>query len=333
MANGPSKEQAQQELARRELARREAERIGQPGQAGRLAETGFIRERPPLLERLVGGAIGKAPEVGQMAGGLLGALTGGRVGAPVRGQIAGGTAGRMLGELIQRGARGELKDLGQTQLKQVGKEVLQSGGVALASEAAFGGAGKIAALGGQGMLGGLLGPRVAERGVEKGFKGLLDPRFFQNRVPKEISTKVNKFFGRLDNTVGKKVERAVLAKRNVQVPFKSIQSEHANILKSLGAESVEDFSTVQTSKSQIRRLKEVENIITRVRQDKVSLPALWKMRKKVDEVDFKGGRFSDDAKSYLESARGLLSAPLSRFGGKQSHKFNILTECLSSCNV
>lgn len=312
------------EQARAEIARREAARIGQPEKAGQLAQQGFVRTRPPVQERFKGTVVGNLPEIMQGVGGVGGAIAGAvsPLKAPVRGQIAGGTAGRVLGELIQKSLQGEFKNASLTKKKEAGIEILQAGGTALATESLFGGIGKVAALGGEGMLKGLLGPRVAERGIERGFKGLLDPKFFQNRVPKEIATKVSKFFSRLDNTVGGKSKRAILSKSRQQgkiISTKEIKDGQAQILKDIGAESVDDLSSITTSTAQKNKLKSVETLINRT-GDKVSLNSLWKIQRKIDEVAFKSGALSDEAKRYLVGLRSLTSNKIKRFGGKEVNK-------------
>ncbi len=324
-------------LAMKELARRELNRRAQNGdiQQG-LAGAEEIGQRPGIIKRTIGKVGQVLPEAGQLVGGVGGTMIGGLLGHPVKGGAIGGTAGRGIGLTQQQFIKqlqddpikaigkqimfgnviGPLMGTSDTEKKKMGKEVLATAG----TEAILAPFTAMTAGAGKGILKGLLGPRVAERGIEKGFKGLLNPKFFKNRVPKEISTKVNKFFGRLDKTVGSKVERAVLSKRNVEIPFAPIKQGHKNLLKELSAESIDDLSSLQTTTAQKNRLRQIETMINRVQQDKVSLPSAWKMRKLTDKVAFNSGALSDDAKEYVLGVRKLFSEPIRKRGGKEVNK-------------
>jgi len=311
MANGPSKEEAMKELARREIARREASRTGQD--PAKLEQTGFIRNRPGAVSRAKGALIGKAPEIGQVAGGIIGALVGGRVAAPVRGQVAGATAGRSLGQVIQKGLRGEFQDLTTAQKKQAGRDLLGTAATTAAVETVTGGIGKMLSGAGKGALEGLLGPRVAQRGQERGFKQLLDPKFFEGRVPKKIAEKTRMFFDKLEGVTGRGVERSVRAKSalGTKVKVAPIQARANEALKRQMTDNIEDIFPPNTSTTQIKKVKMAKNMIDRIKQDDLSLLSTWKLRVNLDKIRFSGS-YSDDVSRYLDDLRGSLNEPLTR---------------------
>lgn len=312
MANGPTAEQARQELARREIARREAERIGQPEKAGELAKKGFIRERPGIVQRTLGKVRTVAPEVGQTAGSILGAVGGARVGAPIRGQVVGGTAGRVLGRLVKRAFGGqEIEDLTNADKKTLGQGLLQEAGTTAATELAFGTAGKMLSGAGRGALEGLLGPRVAQRGAEKGFKTLLDPKLYEGRVPKEIAHKTRLFFDKLDSVTGKAVDRVVRSKaaKGIKIKTAPIKKQADELFNATGATNIEDIMPVGASKAQINKVKMAKGMIDRVTSEELNPEQLWRIRRGLDKIRF-GNKFDPDVENYLDGLRSILNKPL-----------------------
>jgi hypothetical protein len=311
-----SREEALKEMARRELQRRQsgvstAEGIDQP-KGKSLADIGGqiegIGPRPGLAERVSGKVQRFLPEVGQAVGGTVGAVAGSRVGAPVRGQIAGGTVGRVGGRLLKNLLGGI--PLKETEKKKLGKEAL---GTAL-SEGMFGSLGKIAQGAGTGALNALLGKRVVERGQKEGFKRFLDPKFYQDRVPKAIVQKTSKFFDKLDNVTGTSVTKAV-AKDTRKINIVPIQQQAKKLLKDAGADSIDDLGSPTISQAQKNKLKEFSNILERANTEELSVNSLWRMRKSMDKIRFRH-QWDPDVQQYMDSVRSAINAPLK--GGKNT---------------
>ena len=136
-----------------------------------------------------------APEALQFGGGVVGGVTMG----PYRGSALGGTAGRAAGiplreeskesperafmrPIVTAGMGSQMaeKVLGPQQYdpeqtKRIAKEL----GLTALLEAATAGLAKGVVGGGRGVMKGLLGRRVAERGINYGWKNLLNPKFFR----------------------------------------------------------------------------------------------------------------------------------------------------------
>lgn len=313
MANGQiTKEEARRELARRELARRELVRTGQevtPESVQGLAKTGFIRETPGVVERTVGAL----PQIGQAVGGLVGAGAGARVKAPIRGQVAGGVIGRAGGQILNKLLRGDIRGLSETEKKTLGKDLIATAG----SELITGGIGGVITGAGKGALEALIGKRVTERGLKEGFKRFLDPKFYQDRVPKTVVEKTSKFFDKIDNVLGKKVQQAVLKKTAIgrTVKFQPIKEQAKKLLKETGAETIEDLGSPTISKAQRTKLKSFMNMIERVQQEDIKLSSLWKIRKNMDKVRFRH-QWDPDISNYMDRVRRLLNDPLKR-GNKE----------------
>ena len=289
-----TREQAMQELARRELARREGQNQpqGQPSpqtssvqefavpgrpsladtkQLSFQANTQLANQQQSLLSRILNKALFRteragqkavenAPEIGQVGGGIAGSVLGSRIGAPIRGQAAGATGGRVLGELVQRAFQGSEQPLTTAEQKEVGKDLLKTAGTTAAFELATGGAFAGASKIGQGILGGLLGPKVAERGIQKGFRRLLDPKLFNDRIDKEIATKTGKFLDRLVGTTGSQVKNAVAAQSDNLVPTTGLMTQADELLKKAGAKNLDDLANVTVSPAQLKKAKAVQDI-------------------------------------------------------------------------
>jgi len=264
MANGITKDQARKELAKRELARRQQPteaQIQAPGGAvpdiiaQAAGKATGIQNVPPLRERISGGVAAKAPVVGQTAGGILGSILGGRVGAPIRGSAVGGTAGRAVGIGLQKLIQGG--PITNAEKKNIGKELLATAG----TEAILAPVSALTIGAGKGALEALLGPRVAERGFKEGFKRFLDPKFYQDRVPKTIVDKTSKFFDKLNRVTGKGVEKSVMSKTNIFHNTSNIKQAAHNALVLRGATSIDDLGSAGVSKAQLNKVKKAKEII------------------------------------------------------------------------
>lgn len=308
-------EAADQVFGRKEVARREAERIGQPEIAGKLEREGFARERPSLPERVKGKVGAFAPEIGQTVGGIIGSLLGLRVKAPKRGQAIGGTAGRAGGIALQRLIRGQGANLTETEKKNIGKELIGTAAIesVLAPiSAALGGAGR-------GALESLLGPRVAERGLKQGFKRFLDPKFYQDRVPKQVVEKTSKFFDKLNRVTGEGVSKAVKSKSNIIVGTKAIKTEAQEALSRQSAASIDDLGSAVVSKAQLNKVKAARKFIDDL-PDNANIPRLWNARKEIDKIRFRF-KFDPEIERYLDDLRISLNDPIKKSGDDVARAF------------
>ena len=167
----------------------------------------FVDNGDDGISRTLAGAeeIRRAPSglrtAGQIVGGVTGGAAGAAVGRPLLGETAGATLGRTLGtleEFVQRReedmnplekvitsaipryarpvAAFAMMDLDRK--KELGREMFYTGAWEGIASVAFGGAKEL----GKGALKGLLGRRVAERGINFGFGKILDPKFFKGRT-------------------------------------------------------------------------------------------------------------------------------------------------------
>lgn len=282
-------------------------------------------------KRTVGEKITSAlPTTGQVVGGVGGSILGTLIGKPFAGGVAGGTLGRaggvvqrdlinnfkknpaetaknlFLNSLTKGPVVGSIASLTGAQKKELGREFLKTAGI----ETVTGGLFKGASAGGQGVLKALLGPRVAERGLKVGFKQLLDPKFFQNRVAKDIAFKANKFFGKLNNVAGKAVEKSIKKASAIFHSTDDIVAKGAEALKREGAESLDDLVTANVSKAQLKKAKQVESMFKSLgNSDKISTFELWKKRREMDDVFF-NTRWEQGIERYLKNLRIASNEPI-----------------------
>ena len=307
-----------------------------------------------------------AGDIGQTIGGLGGFALGGAVGHPYVGGAVGGTAGRGAGITLQEALRQigqdvRGRDIGG--LLQKGGEIMQGPArfipqtiqrapqekrqqifgetaTAAGTEAIAGPIGAGLNFAGKGMLKGLLTARVAERGFERGFQKVLDPEFYQNRVPKMIAEKTSQFFNRLTDVTGKSVQRIINSKyKNVSASTMGIKEEIANILpsgivisdlattsnaqKKMLAQITQEVMNIDKSTAVILpKGKKITEALVRTQfaipRQKITYPQLWELRKKIDKF-INAYNWSDEAYSYLSKLRRTLNKPLAT-GGKDISK-------------
>lgn len=309
------------DLARRELARREIERRA----AKPLAKAETIQQGPSRLQNVGRSVLGNLPQIGQAVGGVGGAFLGSKVGAPARGGAIGGTVGRGLGlssqEFVKQFRKNPLETLAnlalggpllgslinasQADRKRIGKEVMSTAGIEGVLAVVTGGLSGA----GKGALESLLGPRVAERGLKKGFKTLLDPKFFQDRVPKKIAFKTRQFFDKLSGVTGRGVKKSISnLDKKITVLTGKIKSNANTALKEQGADVIDDLGAATTSKAQINKVKEAKKIVDGL-PDKATPSQVWNARKDVDKIRFRNN-FDPEIERYLDSLRTSMNAPL-----------------------
>jgi len=328
---------ARKELARRELARRQGKISGSPQAA--LAGAQEIGQAPGLGERIVGKVGAALPIAGQTVGGIAGSIIGGTKGMPARGGAVGGTLGRTIGRTQQEFIKQFRKDplnaisnqlvggplfgpiigMNNAERKALGKEVLKTAGVETLLAGATAGVSGAA----KGALEALLGPRVAERGIKQGFKRFLDPKFYQDRVPKEIVTKTSQFFKKLNKVTGEKVRIAVEAatkKKGASIGVRAIQKEAKTLLKETGADTIEDLGAATISKAQRNKLGQFMGMLDDIAEDKITPSKMWDVQKKMDKIRFRN-QWDPDVRNYMDSVRALTSKAIKGSGDDVAETF------------
>ena len=323
-----SKEQAQQELDRRSQINQDVDKYGS------------IEQARPLEQAY--------PSIGQVVGGLGGGVVGGIVGQPTLGAAVGGTAGRTVGiveQEKQKMLRNEpekaklikgvdiaskfafptapilnsiatgvvtVAQLDKDTKRKLGKEVLKTGAI----EAVAGGAGKLissfSSAIGKGVMNEVLGKRVAERGQERGWKTLLDKKFYKGRVPKAIAQRSDKFFNKLSGATGRGVQEAIetTAKKEPSkslINISEVKNEIRKILPQSGdpADLLESFAP----KAQKDRIRLITDKVLKQKGDIRRVDNLWKLRKEID-TDIYKQRWTDESLAYLQKLRGSLNKPI-----------------------
>ena len=309
----------------------------------------MLAEEPPLYRRMM-------PSVGQFVGGLVGFGAGARRGKPYRGSAIGGIAGRGLGVLL-----GEQMSYAQEHPVKAGLELGPGVGLfrayqrmtpgeqelfkshmktTAATEAVTaGGAYGVSRIGkviGRGATRGLLGERIAKRGEDRGWKELLKPEHFKERVPKKIAMKMNTFFDKLSDTTGKGVKAKIYSpkykdkiisladiKDNVRkILPRGMALDDLNISdseKRLLANQTQKILDIGDPKLEWLTIKQWLRATNEERN--IKLPKLWRIRKELDSfITYKS--WSDDAYQYLNKLRNLLNKPIRKAGSDIAKAFD-----------
>ena len=244
------------------------------------------------------------PEIGQFAGGLVGGAA--VPPHPFIGGAAGGTLGRAAGRQLQEQFEVSPQAAGAQVITpmipgiagltptQALPEAAGFGEIGKAApiELAFAGLGAtVQGVGkflGRGLIKGLLGPKVAERGFNRGWKTLLDPKFYQDRVPATIASKADEFFKKVSDTAGASTKRAILA-NNKAVSTRGLK-DGVNALIPEGTpfrnitEYIDSFTDVP--KNQLEILKREAKKVLAIGSKTRKVDELWEMRRGLDKVLF-----------------------------------------------
>lgn len=303
--------------------------------------TGAISARPSFGERVQR----SLPGVGQFAGGIAGGLgtlaTTKNPKLALAGEAAGGVGGRVFGRLAQRGieqfgrdpmqtflsalsgppgvAISTFKRLSPSERKGLGKEALTTAGIEAIGVPLGAGIGKFVGNIGKGILGSLLGDRVAQRGAEVCFDKILKEEFFEGRIPKTIAKKAGQWFNKLLNVTGRGVKEAVNTPQMQKtfIPSSQIKQGVMGLQGQLG--TIDDFSDALVSKAQKKILKEMEQELLSL-EDDIAIPALWEARKKLDKILF-GKRFAPEAQDLLRGWRKILNDPIKKASPEVAESF------------
>lgn len=276
------------------------------------------------------------PTAGQFVGGLAGYKVGLGLGHPYIGGAVGGTLGRTIGRLqqekveqAQRSPMGFLTAfapppygdimalksiLAQPQKRKV---IAKELGITAATEAVLApvGAGLTRGLSwtGRKVMQGLLGTRIAQRGAQRGWKRILDPEFWQRRVPFMIADKMDKFFSRLTNVTGKRVEKAIkVADKTVRILPKFLKEKVLAIIpRGTGYTNIYQYIDDLALKSNVERtlLKNETRKILMMGGKSRKVSTLWAQRRELDKL-INSKAWGDDAVKYLNNLRAILNAPI-----------------------
>jgi len=306
-----------------------------------------------------------AKDIGQFLGGIIGFGVGATIGHPYVGGAFGGTIGRTIANLsVEQAKQFEIiakKRIAKQPLSlkesailylappfsypfvieqmtpqkhlNLGREILTTA----VAETISAPMGIVLTYAGRGILKGLLTARVAERGFERGFKKILDPEFYKNRVPKMIAEKTSRFFNRLSNVTGKEVDIVVNSPvyKKMTVRVDNLKSEIKNILPkgliiedleaSVGQKKLLQRATkLITSLGEIpegKKITEKVMVKTMTEEIEISVSNLWKKRKLLDKI-MNTYNWSEDSIDYLNKLRSILNKPIREAGVDIASAFN-----------
>lgn len=274
------------------------------------------------------------PAIGQFVGGAAGFGLGGMVGHPYLGSAIGGTAGRLMGELETLTEEKQRENpklitiatamgpatrytalygmLTPEQKIGFGKIALQTGAIEATLAPLGFGLTKLTRGIGRGILKGLLTPRIAERGIEHGWRNILRPEFFKGRLPKAIAIRTNSFFDKLTKVTGKRIDKLInTTYKNTTANISNIKKEIRLLLPPSG--KVEDLLELTAPKAQAKLLNTITDKIFKVRGNTTKLSTLWELRKEIDEAIYRRS-WTPDAKRYLMGVRRALNNPIKGAG-------------------
>jgi hypothetical protein len=296
-------------------------------------------EEQPQDNKALGG-------VGQFAGGIAGGLAGATVGHPYIGSAVGGTVGRFVGELSNEHIKQLNKNFKNNDLPgtllllnpitafpktisgmskeekdNIGKKTLTAG----ITETALAPLGIGLNWAGKGILKGLLGARVAERGFERGFKKILDPEFYQNRVPKMIAEKTSKFFNRLSNVTGSHIDDLINKQyKNTTIATGDLKNNLIKLIpEGTKYKNVYAYIDDLATKSPVEKtiLKNETSKILSMGGKSRKISTIWEQRKKLDKL-INSKNLSDDGIDYLNGLRRTLNEPIKSAGDDVTKAFN-----------
>lgn len=299
-------------------------------QPNKIIDTPEIK-RPEGIIPAAGQAIGGA------AGSAVGAVAGGMIGHPVLGSMAGEVGGAILGrttgnleQYLQR-RQEEMNPLEKIAVSSIPQFARPYAALALMNKDERANIGKQAFVTGsietimsplatfigrtgqsmfKGAMQGILGKEVANRGFVSGFKNILNPKYYQGRVPKEIAVKMSKWFEKLTTSTGKSVQSAI---ENVPQEKRNIPVENITMkISGLFPEGV-TIDNLDAPKGQIKTLKnetlKILNFLEKSKEtktDTVDVGDLWEVRKSLDSK-INNFSWNPASKKYLYKLRGTLN--------------------------
>lgn len=166
--------------------------------------------------------------------------------------------------------------------------------------------------------------RITERGLgPRGFRSMLKPEYYQERIPQDIMKKGVSFFDDARTLAGEEISNTINTKySNVYTDMKLIQNEARNILgKGI---SLKDLDI---SPAQYKLLQRETNKVLNIKGKPISISNLWETRKSLDKVIYDTGfSWKPDALRYLKKLRGILNKPIKSAGKDIEQSFNKYTD-------
>ena len=270
------------------------------------------------------------PSTGQFVGGTMGFVAGGYPGS-----VAGGVTGRGLGTLLQRNLQVleklppaerfkrnmltanpaglvavNLMEMSPKERKRFGIGM----GKTLGIETAGAGLGKVATKVttyiGRKVMEGLLKPRVAQRGFERGWQRLLNPEFYKNRVPEKLARGIGSFFDNLTDRTGKIVSRVVKRSKKKILVTKMQSKVNELVPEGTTFANIFDYVDNLATKSNVeKKLLENETKKIMALEGEKSVYDLWVQRRSLDKL-INSRSWSDDAADYLVKLRRIYNSPI-----------------------
>lgn len=305
------------------------------------------KKQSPAMSSALQNIIKFLPEAGQVAGGFAGGALGAGVGRPYLGGGMGGTLGRVGGQYLQQQAQKSpiptalrlgamatgLYPTIQTPATFPPPTIDESGelaktlGVAGITETLAGGAARGITGAGRGIIKGVLGRRLAERGIQRGWKNLLKPEFYKNKVPQDILGKVKTFFPKLQKAAGGEITSLINTKyKDVSVPLVDIKTKITGLLP----EGV-TFETITDSRAQQKLLSDLTKKVTSLGGKTRKLSNVWELRKNIDDI-IDAHSWQDNSFTYLTKLRSILNDSIKSAGddiGKAFTKYSSVMEAKS----
>lgn len=302
-----------------------------------------IREAPSKLQKIL-------PAAGQFAGGIGGFVAGAAVGRPYAGGAVGGTAGRGAGILAARGLEPEQRLLQETQRKErpflsAAEEAIPGAGLVATYmrmskeekqkfnkhmrntafiETIFAAGGSVAAKAhawlNRGVTAQWLGPRVTERGIERGWKKILKPDYYKKEVTPFIKNKLSKFFPNLKQTAGSEIDELFKTKyKDSIIQINTIKEQIRKALPASGNPA--DLLEVTAPPVQGKLINTLTSKVLKLKGNLRKASTIWNLRKEIDDVIF-SRKWTDDARRYLMSLRDSLNAPIKGLGDDVGEAFS-----------
>ena len=289
-----------------------------------IIDKNFKFEKPLTMREKLEGAL---PSFGQFSGGVTGGLM--FPATPFRASAIGGTLGRGLGRVEQIAQKTEreqpfLKPFmsgfpGARQLVagaseglkrpetfgKFGGELATTAGI----ESLTGGLGSGITGLARGAMRGVIGTRVADLGMEKGWKNILSWLDRADKaVPVPIKEKLGSFFKNLSNKAGGEIDNLITQKYNkIFIPLKEINIKIKNILPKGTTINDLDASGIQK-----KRMMEVTNKLLSQKGGARWLREIWDIRKELDNLIYEHTWTKEAFDDYLMPLRRILNEPMTK---------------------
>lgn len=273
-----------------------------------LSQAEAIQSAPSAPERFLNNIQANLGPIGQFAGSLGGAAIGSRAGRPILGEFLGGSAGSITGESAEellRTVRGQPNAFTSQEARD---KFLKDIAIGVGTEAAIG---VPLQLGrqifknvGKNVGRAILGDEVFDRGLERGFKKIMDTADIPGDLSPNLTKRIKEFFPRLRSVAGSSVEKTI-KDNNVSKSTKPIKQTVANLLKET---DIDDLEISGAAKKDLKRAFDIVKDLS----DEDELLNIWKSRRKFDDIVYKRKIKDDDTLRIITEARNAFNAPLTK---------------------